>query len=120
MRSHTLDVEGSPITSVYTAAESRQGSSLRRLDLAQAAPSYPPAPVVQEHIARIAASLEGSAYTEVPGMFPLRMACAADVNREYGGRIDAGHVVVTAGCNQAFCLAASTVAEPGSEIIVPL
>ncbi|RZS32260.1 aspartate/methionine/tyrosine aminotransferase [Herbihabitans rhizosphaerae] len=50
----------------------------------------------------------------------LRAAYAAEINRDYGGAVTPDNVVITAGCNQAFCLTISALAEPGSEVIVPL
>lgn len=90
------------------------------LDLAQAAPQYPAAPEVVEHIARVARDPLGGTYTDVPGLAKLREAFAAELSRDYAGTVTPANVVVTAGCNQAFSLAVSAVAGPGDEVIVPL
>jgi aspartate/methionine/tyrosine aminotransferase len=47
----------------------------------------------------------------------LRDAFAADLSRGYQSPVGADQMVVTAGCNQAFCLVAQALAEPGDEII---
>lgn len=112
-------VGSSPITAVYAALRGHRPRSAV-LDLAQAAPSYPPPPVVVERIVATARSADGGAYTDVPGLPALRAAFAADLGDSHGGAVDPEDVVVTAGCNQAFCLAVSALAEPGSEVIVPL
>lgn len=90
------------------------------LDLAQAAPTYPAAPAVVEHVARITRDPHGGDYTDVPGLPKLREAFAAELSAGYGAAIRPDDVVITAGCNQAFSLAASALAGPGDEVIVPL
>ncbi|ASW54328.1 aminotransferase [Plantactinospora sp. KBS50] len=115
----TLDQIDSPITSAYQLLDLRESDG-NLLDLAQAAPPYPPAPVVTEHVTRVARSADGAGYTEVPGLPRLRRAVAAELSRDYRGRIEPDNVVVTAGCNQAFSLVASTLAGPGDEVVLPL
>src|SRR4051812_48118352 len=90
------------------------------LDLSQAAPPWPPAPEVVERIVEVAAAPDGAGYTPVPGIPPLRRAVADELSRDYAGTVDTPDVVVTAGCNQAFSLAAAALAGPGDEIITPL
>ena len=57
---------------------------------------------------------------EIAGLPHLREAFAADLSAAYRGRVQAEHVVVTAGCNQAFCLVASALAAPGDEVVLTL
>jgi len=90
------------------------------LDLSQAAPPYPTAPEVSEHVARVARDTGGGAYTEVPGLPRLRETFAAELSRDYDGTVGAANVVITAGCNQAFSVVASALAGPGDEVILPL
>ena len=90
------------------------------LDLSQAAPAYPPAPEVVERIIQVATAPDGAAYTPVPGLPPLRQAIADELSRDYAGTVDTPDVVVTAGCNQAFSLAAAALTGPGDEMITPL
>jgi aspartate/methionine/tyrosine aminotransferase len=90
------------------------------LDLAQAAPSYPPAIEMTEHVAKVAHEANGAAYVPSPGLPRLREAFAADLSRGYQSPVAAGQMVITAGCNQAFCLVAQALAEPGDEIIEAL
>ena len=90
------------------------------LDLAQAAPQYPAAEAVVEHIVRVARHAGGGKYTEVPGLPHLRALFAAEVSRDYRGTVGPDDVVVTAGCNQAFSVVASALAGPGDEVILPL
>lgn len=90
------------------------------LDLSQAAPSYPTAPVIAERVAEVAASPDGGAYAPPPGLPRLNELFAAELSADYAGRVRPDQVLPTAGCNQAFCVVASALAEHGDEIIVPL
>jgi aspartate/methionine/tyrosine aminotransferase len=90
------------------------------LDLSQAAPPYPPAPEVVTRVVEVARAPDGAAYTPVPGIPPLRRAIADELSRDYAGTVEPPDVVVTAGCNQAFSLAAAALAGPGDEVITPL
>ena len=109
----------SPIGAAYRLAEQRGG---RRpwLDLAQAAPQYPPAPEVVEHIAAVARDRHGAGYGAIAGLDHLREAFAAELSQAYQGRVEAEHVLITAGCNQAFCVAVSALARAGDEVVLAL
>ncbi len=109
----------SPIGAAYALLDGRRGQR-PLLDLAQAAPRYAPPPVVVEHIAAAARNRHGAEYVEIAGLPPLRDAFAAELREAYQGDVRAEHVTVTAGCNQAFCLVASALAEPGDEVVVAL
>jgi aspartate/methionine/tyrosine aminotransferase len=109
----------SPISTAYALLALR-GGQREFLDLAQAAPAYPAAPSVIKHIVAVARNPHGGDYVEVPGLPALRQAFARELSRDYGGDIGEEQVLITAGCNQAFCLVASALAEPGDEIILPL
>lgn len=114
----TLDTIDSPITTTYELLRYQQdGREL--LNLAQAVPPYAPAPEVVAHVEKIAGSgVEGAGYTPVPGLTTVREAFAAELSRDYAGHVDAANVLITAGCNQAFGLVASTLCDPGDELIV--
>jgi aspartate/methionine/tyrosine aminotransferase len=109
----------SPIATAYALLGKRSGER-ELLDLGQAAPPYPPAASVVEHVAAVARDPHGAEYVGGPGLATLREVFAAELSRNYHGRIHPDDVVVTAGCNQAFCLVASALAEPGDEFVVPL
>jgi aspartate/methionine/tyrosine aminotransferase len=87
------------------------------VDLSQAAPGYPPAQALTDHLKEIIGSPQTSRYTDIEGIPPLRAGLAKDINRRYGGAVKPEHILITAGCNQAFCLAANALAKPGEEII---
>lgn len=113
------DTADSPIGSAYEALDQRIGKR-DLLDLAQAAPQYPPPPIVAERLATVARDAHGGEYTEIAGLPRLREAFATEVSDAYRGRVSPAQVFVTAGCNQAFCLAASALAGPGDEIVLTL
>lgn len=115
----TLAQIDSPISAAYDLLALRDDSQ-DLLDVAQAAPPYPPARAVVDHVIAVAGDPAGSTYTEVPGLPHLRQAFAAELSRDYAEQVTAENVVITAGCNQAFSLAATALADPGDEIVVPL
>lgn len=119
LNSRTLHQTDPPIDSLYAGFD-RRGTSRGFLDLAQAAPQYPAAPSVVEHILSVARDAHGGDYGELPGLPHLRAAFAAELRQDYGGQVRDEHVLVTAGCNQAFCLVASALAAPGDEVILQL
>ncbi|MGH3452118.1 MAG: aminotransferase [Haloechinothrix sp.] len=115
----TVDQIDSPIGTAYALLDRRSGEH-ELLDLAQAAPQYPPASAVIEHIAAVASDPHGGDYVEIAGLPRLREAFAAELCHAYRGQVREEHVLVTAGCNQAFCLVTSALAEPGDEVVLAL
>lgn len=90
------------------------------IDVAQAVPGYPPPADLTQHLARLMADPGSHRYTEIEGLPGLRTALAAHMSGFYGAQIAAENVCITAGCNQAFCLAMQVLAAPGDEVILPL
>jgi aspartate/methionine/tyrosine aminotransferase len=121
MRLSTITQEqiDSPIATAYALLPHRRGAR-PLLDLAQAAPQYPPAPAVVEHIVRVAHTDRGGTYVETAGLPVLREALAGELTRDYDGVVRPDQVLITAGCNQAFCLAIAAVAAPGDQVILVL
>src|SRR5690242_18788048 len=87
------------------------------IDVAQAVPGYPPPAALTQHLAGLVDRPETARYTEIEGVPALREALAEHLGRFYGASITAPQVAITAGCNQAFCLALMTLAEAGDEVI---
>ncbi len=94
--------------------------SLPLIDLAQAVPGYPPPNELALHLGSVAMLPAAHRYTEIEGIPALREALAADISSVYGATVAGGQVMITAGCNQAFCLAVMAVAGAGDEVILPL
>ena len=88
------------------------------LDLAQAVPAYPPADALTAHLATAVRRPETARYTPIVGRDDLRNALADELSETYRGRIARDQVAITAGCNQAFCLALMGLAGPGDEAIL--
>ena len=88
------------------------------LDLAQAVPAYPPADALTAHLASAVRKPEMARYTPIVGRDDLRGALAEALSEAYGGRVTPAQVAITAGCNQAFCLALMALAGPGDEAIL--
>ncbi|WP_374440208.1 aminotransferase [Stella sp.] len=90
------------------------------IDMAQAVPRHAPPVEATRHLQERLADPEIVRYAPIIGLEPLRAAFARHLVGAYGGRIAAENVAITAGCNQAFCLALMTLAEAGDEVILPL
>lgn len=89
------------------------------LNLSQAAPSFPTAPVIAARIAEVAAEPSGGFYAPQEGLAHVREAFADDLRAAYDATIDPSEILITAGCNQAFCLVTSALAEAGDDIMIP-
>lgn len=90
------------------------------IDVCQAVPGYAPPDQLIAYMAEALKSPSAHRYTDIEGMADLRAALAADITRVYGGNVTAANVLVTAGCNQAYCLTTAALAKAGDEIILPL
>jgi aspartate/methionine/tyrosine aminotransferase len=113
----TLDVELSPIAAAYGWLEHRQRDR-RLLDLSQAAPAYPTADVIVDRVVDIARSPDGGRYAPSKGLPELRAVFADVLGRDHGSPISVDQIQITAGCNQAFCVVASALCQPGDEMII--
>ena len=90
------------------------------LDLAQGVPSYPPPESLRRHVADRAAYFETAQYTAIEGITPLREVLAAHVAERYGGYVVAENMLISAGCNQAFCLTMQALAKAGDAVMLPV
>jgi len=110
-----------PIAEAHGWIRGRRFSADKPLiDVAQALPGYPPPTALTDHLARVIGEPGMARYTDIDGLPELRAALAADTAAAYGAPIDPAHVLITAGCNQAFCLAVLALAGAGDEVILPL
>ncbi len=90
------------------------------LDVSQAVPSYPPASAMAAHLAALLDEPQTSVYTDILGLPELRGALAVHLSLDYDGSVSADQVGITAGCNQAFCVAIDALAGPGDEVVLPV
>lgn len=110
----------SPISQVreWMAGRSEEGRP-PLIDVSQAAPGYPPAAQLREHLA----SLDwagATRYGPVLGQPELRAALADDISAAYRAQVRPEQTAVTAGANQAFCLAVNVLCRAGEQVILPL
>ncbi|MBI2254363.1 MAG: aminotransferase [Proteobacteria bacterium] len=90
------------------------------IDVCQAVPGYAPPDALVAYMTEALKNPSTHRYTDIEGLADLRAALAADIHRVYAGNVTAANVLVTAGCNQAYCLATAALAKAGDEIILPL
>ncbi|WP_439139835.1 aminotransferase [Roseicyclus sp.] len=91
------------------------------INLSQAAPvDPPPEGLVRAMAEAMITDPTSHLYGPVLGMEALRAELAMQWSAAYGGTIATGQVAITAGCNQAFTAAMSTLAGAGDEVILPL
>ena len=110
-------VSRSAIRIMYDLAEDRPGEDLVRLEVGE--PDFDTPEHVVDAAAR-AARAGDTHYTSNAGRLDLRRAIARKVERDHGVAPDpASELVVTTGAMEALHLALLTVAEPGSEVVVP-
>ncbi len=88
------------------------------LNLSQAAPSFAPPAAISERVAQVAHEPDGGRYVPQQGLAPLRRAFADELSRDHNATIDDDEVLITAGCNQAFCVTASALTIPGDNIVL--
>ncbi|MFO1082604.1 MAG: aminotransferase [Reyranellaceae bacterium] len=113
-------VEPSPIGETKRWVLGRDFPADRPLiDLSQAVPGYPPAIELRRHLGERLLDPGVHGYTPILGVPGLREAYAAHVASFYGAPIAASEVGITSGCNQAFCLALSSLARAGDQVILP-
>lgn len=90
------------------------------VDVSQAVPSYPPAAALRAHLAEVVQRDDTATYAPAHGLPATRDAIATHFRRAYRGSVNEAHVLVTAGCNQAYCLAIGALCAPGDEVILPV
>ena len=118
---HLARVAVPPIAEAHGWIKGREFPAAKPLiDVAQAVPGYPPPAELTDHLATVIGQPETARYTDIEGLPTLRAGLAADMNAFYGAAIAAEDVLITAGCNQAFCFAVAALAEPGDDVILPL
>ena len=110
-----------PIIEAYKWLENTTlPSNLKLMNLSQAAPTDPPPKEIRQAIAEASINNpKAHLYGPVLGNDDLRYELSKKWEKLYGGKMDAGNICITSGCNQAFCAAISTIASPGDNIIVP-
>jgi aspartate/methionine/tyrosine aminotransferase len=116
---HLIDTATPPIPEAraWIARYDRARGPL--IDLSQAAPAVSPPPDMLQRLAATAADPASAKYGPIEGDGALREAYARDVVATYGADIGVDDVAITAGCNQAFMVAAMALAKAGDSILLP-
>lgn len=113
------DIGSPPIPEAQSWARRYDGSRGPLIDLSQAVPGYPPHEEILSHLGAAAGTLAAARYGDIYGDESLRTALAADITARYQSPVNANEIIITSGCNQAFVLAAMTLAKAGDNIILP-
>ena len=115
---NVLDCASAPIAEAWSWVSNPD--SKRLIDMCQAVPAHLPPQSLRDYLGDAIKSGEGATYTDIRGIPPLREALAANISERYQGSIDGEDILITAGCNQAFCSVIDTLCEKGDEVILPL
>jgi len=112
-------VEAPPIAEALSWLETdRFGPETPLIDVSQAVPGYNQDPGLAAHIAECAQIPGTAIYTDIEGKPNLRAALAAEMSGVYGGEVTASHILISAGCNQAFFLSLAGLAKAGDEVVM--
>jgi len=90
------------------------------LNLGAGEPNYAPAKSITDHVVNSIRTPDGGKYTRRQGIEKLRELVAFEISAAYAGNVTSEQVLITAGCNQAFCLAISALADRRDEVILPI
>lgn len=109
-----------PIPAAKAWAARYDGRAGATIDLTQAVPGYPAHPDLAARLAEGAASAAQARYGTIDGDEALRTALATDMNRVYGGKLNAADVAITAGANLAFTMAITVLCGTGDQVMLPV
>ncbi|WP_246333300.1 aminotransferase [Aureimonas mangrovi] len=98
------------------AYDGRHGPAV---DMSQAVPGHQPPETFLKRFAEAGVMPAASRYGDIYGDEALRAAYATHVSALYGAHVAPGDTAITAGCNQAFFVAAMAVAAPGTSVLLP-
>lgn len=115
---NVLDCAAAPIAEAWSWVE--DPDSPRLIDMCQAVPAHLPPQSLRDYLGDAIKAGQGATYTDIRGIAPLREALAGNISERYRGSVDEADVLITAGCNQAFCSVVDALCQAGDELIVPL
>jgi aspartate/methionine/tyrosine aminotransferase len=113
-----LDCAPAPIAEAWSWVSNPDTEHL--IDMCQAVPAHLPPQSLRDYLGEAIIKGEGASYTDIRGILPLREALANNIESRYQGDVNADDIIITAGCNQAFCSVIDTLCQPGEEVIIPL
>jgi len=115
---NVLDCAAAPIAEAWSWVTNPQSENL--IDMCQAVPAHLPPQSLRDYLGDAIKAGEGATYTDIRGIPPLREALAGNISERYQGSVAADDILITAGCNQAFCSVIDALCEASDEVIVPL
>ena len=115
---NVLDCAAAPIAEAWSWVKNPGSANL--IDMCQAVPAHLPPQSLRDYLGDAIKAGEGATYTDIRGIPALREALAANISERYQGTVSADDILITAGCNQAFCSVIDTLCTTGDEVIVPL
>jgi aspartate/methionine/tyrosine aminotransferase len=115
---NVLDCAAAPIAEAWSWV--KNPGSERLIDMCQAVPAHLPPQSLRNYLGEAISKGEGASYTDIRGILPLREALANNIESRYRGNVSPDDIIITAGCNQAFCSVIDTLCKPGDEVIIPL
>ncbi|MBE7185733.1 MAG: aminotransferase [Methylobacterium mesophilicum] len=111
-----LAIPAPPVPTVGAWRRIYDGRRGPLIDLSQAVPGYPPHPRMLAWLGEAAGATGFAGYGPIEGEDELRGVYAAHQAELHGARIDAGHIHITAGCNQAFVTVVMALARAGESV----
>jgi aspartate/methionine/tyrosine aminotransferase len=115
---NVLDCAAAPIAEAWSWVRDPLSNNL--IDMCQAVPAHLPPQELRDYLGEAIRDGQGATYTDIRGIPPLRKALAQNISERYHGSVDADDILITAGCNQAFCSVIDSLCQTGDEVIVPL
>ncbi len=108
------------IHEISERARALRASGIHLADFGQGIPDYNPPPMALEAASQALSQRETHVYSPDPGLWPLREALAQHLFDYTKIELDpASELLITAGANQAFMLAALTLLNPGDKALLP-
>jgi aminotransferase len=108
-----------PFDPLNSRASQLRAAGHRVISLGQALPFYPPPPSAVDAARAALDRHEVHAYSTDPGLPSLRRVLTERLASTGGIEATANDVIITAGGNHAFSLAAATLIDPGDEVLLP-
>jgi len=115
---NVLDCAAAPIAEAWSWVKNPDSENL--IDMCQAVPAHLPPQSLRDYLGDAIKAGEGATYTDIRGIPALREALAGNISERYQGAVSEDDILITAGCNQAFCSVIDTLCGTGDEVIVPL
>ncbi len=115
---NVLDCASAPIAEAWSWVSNPDSHQL--IDMCQAVPAHLPPQSLRDYLGEAIIKGEAAGYTDIRGIMPLRQELAKNIESRYQGQVSADDIIITAGCNQAYCSVIDSLCDQGDEVIIPL